>query len=62
MPFKLLDCKWDEWNIGECSEECGGGIRTNTRKPKVEAEHGGEDCSGSPSITESCNVQECPGI
>ena len=60
--LKLVDCEWDEWQIGECSEECGGGIRINTRSPKVESAHGGEGCAGSSSITESCNVQECPGI
>ena len=56
-----VDCEWDDWQIGECSEECGGGVRTNTRTQKVEADHGGKECQGSFSITESCNVHECPG-
>jgi len=55
-----VDCEWNDWQIGVCSEECGGGLRTNTRTPKVEADHGGEECQGSSSITESCNVHECP--
>ena len=58
---KLVDCEWDEWQTGECDEPCGGGMRTNTRVPKVDAQHGGEECTGSSSITESCNVHECPG-
>ena len=56
-----VDCEWDEWEVGECSKSCGGGTRTNSRKPSIDAEHGGEDCSGSSIVSESCNVQECPG-
>ena len=51
----------DEWQIGECSLTCGGGTRTNTRKEKVSANHGGDECHGLTNITESCNVDECPG-
>ena len=57
----LVDCEWDDWQIGECSKECAGGVRTNTRAKKVEADHGGEECQGVSSKTESCNVHECPG-
>ena len=34
---------------------------TKTRKEKVAAQHGGEECPGVHTIEESCNVQECPG-
>ena len=57
----VVDCKWDDWAIGECDKECGGGMRTNTRAVKVPAEHGGKACPGPASVEESCNVQECPG-
>ena len=40
---------------------CGGGNRTKTRTEKVSSAFGGEECEGLSSITESCNVQECPG-
>ena len=56
-----VHCEWNEWKIGECDKSCGGGFRTNTRTVKVDAKHGGEVCAGSSTITESCNVQECPG-
>ena len=56
-----VDCEWDEWNVGECSKACGGGERTNTRDKKVEASNGGEECSESAIVTESCNIDECPG-
>merc|ERR1711997_1322779 len=55
-----VHCEWDDWVIGECNKECGGGMRTNTRTEKVSAEHGGEECPGPASVDESCNVHECP--
>ena len=59
--YDIVDCEWNEWIIGTCSSSCGGGLRTNTRSKIVSAEHDGEDCNGTTSITESCNVKECPG-
>lgn len=59
--YKIVHCEWDEWKIGECSLTCGGGERTNTREEKQSAEHGGDECEGLSSITESCNIEECPG-
>ena len=56
-----VHCEWSEWEIGECSKSCGGGLRINTRMMKVESKHGGEECAGSSTIAESCNLQECPG-
>ena len=61
MIFSLVHCEWDDWVIGECDKECGGGMRTNTRTERQGAQHGGEECPGPASIEESCNVQECPG-
>ena len=59
--YKIVHCEWDEWQIGECSKTCGGGERTDTRVEKASAEHGGDACKGAYSLTESCNVEECPG-
>jgi len=58
----LADCEWDVWKVGECSKDCGGGKRTNTRLVKIEAANGGKNCSGVPEISEDCNLEECPGI
>ena len=58
----LVDCAWSDWAIGECSKECGSGIRINTRIIQVNSSYGGQDCSGEHNFTEVCNVQECPGI
>ena len=62
MFIQIVDCEWDSWQVGECTKECGGGKRTNTRPIKTGAEHGGRNCSGHSQITEDCNIQECPGI
>ena len=59
--FSLVDCAWSDWSIGECSKDCGSGIRINTRKIQVNSSYGGQDCSGEHNFTEVCNVQECPG-
>merc|ERR1719352_14725 len=39
-PF-IEDCEEGDWAIGECSEECGGGERTNTREIISPARAGG---------------------
>ena len=59
--FFVVDCEWDEWMIGECSKTCGGGLLTKSRKLKVDEARGGLECTGDPVVSESCNVQECPG-
>ena len=56
----LVDCEWEEWKVGECSKTCGGGHRTNTRSKRIREAHGGLECSGSATITEQCNVKDCP--
>ena len=61
LMYGVADCEWNDWIIGDCSKTCGGGTRTDTRTPKKSAEHGGQECDGPTSVTESCNVQECPG-
>ena len=47
--------------LGECSKTCGGGERTNLRDKKIRDRNGGT-CSGTPTDTETCNVDFCPGI
>merc|ERR1719161_258244 len=57
-PF-IQDCEEGDWQIGECSEECGGGERTNTREIISPASNGGAECP--PMIEkEPCNLQPCP--
>ncbi|XP_076098251.1 SCO-spondin-like [Mytilus galloprovincialis] len=48
---------WESWS--DCSTTCGGGGRNRTRECN-EAMHGGGDCIGVSSQTESCNTHNCP--
>ena len=59
--INLVPCKWNEWEVGECSEECGGGTRINTRTKRVEEMFGGT-CDGESRVEEDCNTENCPGI
>ena len=61
LMFNSVDCEWGQFEIGECSQTCGGGMRTNTRSHIVTAEHGGVECLGPNAVNETCNIQECPG-
>lgn len=65
LPFTdssiIVDCEWDEWKIGECSLTCGGGIQIKSRRFKIVAANGGNECEGSSNYTQDCNLQECPG-
>ncbi len=54
-----IHCEWDEWVIGECSDSCGTGTRTNTRTKLVDEANGGT-CTGQPSEIEECNTNPCP--
>ena len=50
-----IDCAMSDW--GTCSEPCGGGTQTRTKTP---AQHGGQDCTGDTSLSQVCNVPDCP--
>ena len=60
--LKSVDCQWADWQTGECSKKCEGGIRTNKRGKFQEELYGGKTCEGNSTFEEECNVQECPGI
>jgi len=55
----LIDCVWDDWQVGACNKTCGGGFLMKTRVPKIDEEHGGEECTGHSTVTEvmSLNAQ-----
>ena len=52
----LVDCRWGEWKLGECSTDCGGGMRTDARNIEIKAAHGGGDCEGESNITEKVSL------
>lgn len=54
-----IDCVNGEWSeYSECTKQCGGGVKTRARMPKVEPEHGGESC-GPADDTVGCNDDPC---
>ena len=58
-----VDCEWNDWQEGECSVTCAGGLRTNTRTKKVVESDGTDDvgvCEGEPTMEEECNTEACP--
>ncbi|XP_063675855.1 coadhesin-like [Bolinopsis microptera] len=45
----------------KCSKKCGTGTQTGTRScTNPTPEHGGKDCEGLHTGTQSCNTQHCP--
>ena len=65
MTFRYIStehCEWnefDDWHA--CTETCGGGTQSRTRTVKIEAENGGEDCTGDAIETQDCNTDSCSG-
>ena len=60
IEWTVKDCEWSEWQLGECSKSCDGGIRTNTRTKTIEEVNGGV-CEGGEITEETCNTESCPG-
>ena len=57
----LVNCSWSDWTWGNCSAPCGGGTQNGTRRVTQPAQHGGSECTGLSTATQSCNSEECPG-
>ena len=56
----IVNCKWGEWVLGDCSVDCGGGIQHNYRE-KIQEELFGGTCEGEASGKEGCKEDPCPG-
>ena len=60
LPY-TVHCEWDEWSEWtECSATCEGGTKSRSRKTKVDALHGGDECQGDNLESMVCNEQDCP--
>ncbi|XP_069105032.1 SCO-spondin-like [Argopecten irradians] len=57
-----IDGGWSSYGSwGSCSRSCGTGSRTQTRQcNNPSPAHGGANCAGSSSNSESCNTHPCP--
>ena len=58
----IVDCIWENWVIGECSENCGGGFQIDSRKKLQKELYGGNPCAGNSTRQIECNTDECPGM
>ena len=58
----LVDCEWNEWDLGACTVTCGGGTRVDTRSKNVEEQYGGMCDSNQTERKETCNTDDCPRI
>jgi len=54
-----VDCELNDWQEGECSVTCGGGVQTNTRSVSVHAAWKGAPC-GPVEAKLNCNTDDCP--
>ena len=62
LSIFLVDCEWDEFGAwSTCTETCGGGEQSRTRKVKTKAAFGGTACLGNATETQACNENACPG-
>jgi hypothetical protein len=58
-----VDCTWNDYaDWSSCSVTCGDGTRTRTRTEATSSANGGDQCTGGPTETESCNAGSCPGL
>lgn len=55
----IQDCKVSDWEPGECSKSCGGGMRLMTRSVSVAPVLDGAECP-LLKAEEKCNTQKCP--
>ena len=60
--LSIVDCKWGEWVIEQCSKSCGGGVQIDSRENIQEQMFGGKPCDGNSTRQNECNTEECPGI
>ena len=57
----LVNCTWNTWHVGACSVTCGEGVRVNHRTKLQEELHGGTECEGETTETETCSApNKCP--
>ena len=54
---------WSDWGpFGECDKPCGKGNKVRNRScNNPSPEHGGKQCEGSPTNSETCKIKECSG-
>ena len=59
--LSLVNCTWNDWTIGQCSQTCGHGIQIDTREKQIEESNGGV-CDGEATQESPCIIKDCPSI
>ncbi|XP_068752195.1 uncharacterized protein [Montipora capricornis] len=62
MESKAADGKYTNWsNFSSCTVSCGGGMKMRHRScTSPSPKHGGKNCTGKSTQTESCFLGRCP--
>ena len=60
--LNLVDCEWDSWVNGSCSEPCGKGVQIDHRKKLREEAYDGKPCNGTATRQSDCKIKECPSM
>lgn len=56
-----VDCQWGEWEAWlPCTQTCGTGHTSRSRKVTVEPMFGGKNCTGGCVQNVTCNTAGCP--
>ena len=61
MFFFSLECVWSDWEEGECSKSCGGGVQIFKRKI-IREPLDGSKCQGETVKIKVCGKEECPQL
>ena len=61
--ISLVSGGWSQWNPWtSCSLTCGDGIHSRDRLcTNPIPQHGGANCSGKTSESQTCKIVDCPG-
>ena len=57
IRYDAIECDWSDWEIGSCSQPCGGGQQTKTRSLRNNDQNT-KNC-GPTYLIEPCNMQNC---
>lgn len=55
-----VDCQWSQWSAWtSCSVTCGNGVQTSQRQQITQRLYGGEECAGTPTRHQMCELPDC---
>ena len=61
LKFTIVDGRWSEWSITNCTKSCGTGEQLRQRYcNNPEPDNGGTTCQGKSFQSTLCNTHDCP--